>query len=63
MLNIVVDKLLPVDEVREASCLETREKVQICTGEKLHCFKMGDTLMISNELYQKFIAEQSDPKG
>ena len=55
MVDIIKHPLLPFDETRLASSLETKKEVSIYTGEKVHCLKNGNTLYVSEELYQKFL--------
>ena len=55
MVNIIKHPLMPFDETRLASSLETKKEVSIHTGEKVHCLKKDNTLYVSNELYQKIL--------
>lgn len=62
-MEVVVSKELPVDEVRIASSIKTKELVQIPTGDKIHIYKFANTFMVSSELFTKMKNELKAPKG
>ena len=52
-IDVYVSPLLPVHETTAASCIETKEPVELLTGKMIHCYSFAGTIMVSQELYNQ----------
>lgn len=47
--NVVECNILPIDTTYPACDLETKEEIRICTEQKTHMIKVGNTIYVSKE--------------
>lgn len=50
-LSIQLNAMLPIEETSKACNIESKQEVSILTGKLIHCYKCGNVLQVSPEMY------------
>jgi len=54
-MQVIENDFLPFDATAPACDIETREEVEVLTGEKIHAVQHAGVLLVSSEMFKKIV--------